>query len=75
MPFAFLQTTIIVCLVLGLCRVGSLEKYGNQLASNQAGLCRVGSLEMFCIDQLINNFGLCRVGSLEITLQKKTSTK
>ena len=25
MPFAFLQTTIIVCLVLGLCRVGSLE--------------------------------------------------
>ena len=45
MPFAFLQTTIIVCLVLGLCRVGSLETAFKTLPAFIPGLCRVGSLE------------------------------
>ena len=43
MPFAFLQTMIIVYLVLGSCRVGSLEikAQPNEVASH--GSCRVGS--------------------------------
>ena len=45
MPFAFLQTTIIVCLVLGLCRVGSLEIVKLRKTAKAGGLCRVGSLE------------------------------
>ena len=45
MPFAFLQTMIIVCLVLGLCRVGSLEMHIQLIKAALWGLCRVGSLE------------------------------
>ena len=66
MPFAFLQTTIIVCLVLGLCRVGSLEIIELLLTRGVSGLCRVGSLEMIKLLKNIIVTGLCRVGSLEI---------
>ena len=65
MPFAFLQTMIIVCLVLGLCRVGSLEIEAELLSITQKGLCRVGSLEKYFISHNIYLRGLCRVGSLE----------
>ena len=66
MPFAFLQTMIIVCLVLGLCRVGSLENIQDLNMSNIDGLCRVGSLEISILLELLICLGLCRVGSLEI---------
>ena len=45
MPFAFLQTMIIVYLVLGSCRVGSLETRWKLSTINAYGSCRVGSLE------------------------------
>ena len=45
MPFAFLQTMIIVYLVLGSCRVGSLEKHSFYTNFAVNGSCRVGSLE------------------------------
>ena len=65
MPFAFLQTTIIVCLVLGLCRVGSLESRDCPFSIFKIGLCRVGSLENPNIVRGYKYLGLCRVGSLE----------
>ena len=66
MPFAFLQTTIIVCLVLGSCRVGSLETELTGGRLSLAGSCRVGSLEMVKLRIVLLNFGSCRVGSLEM---------
>ena len=49
MSFAFVQIMFIVCSVLDLCRVGSLEKWINQIKELVDDLCRVGSLEMTSI--------------------------
>ena len=65
MPFAFLQTMIIVYLVLGSCRVGSLEIRDKSNDCHFNGSCRVGSLENQRSSVKMNYFGSCRVGSLE----------
>ena len=66
MSFAFVQIMFIVCSVLDLCRVGSLENQRNELENSENDLCRVGSLERD-INQVLETLpDLCRVGSLEI---------
>lgn len=45
MSFAFVQIMFIVCSVLDLCRVGSLETWGRLPDLRGEDLCRVGSLE------------------------------
>lgn len=66
MSFAFVQIMFIVCSVLDLCRVGSLETGDIVLNPASLDLCRVGSLEN--ANKTENGFSLdlCRVGSLEI---------
>ena len=46
MSFAFVQIMFIVCSVLDLCRVGSLESESVLDNGKQTDLCRVGSLEI-----------------------------
>ncbi len=63
MPFAFLQTMIIVYLVLGSCRVGSLESTVLAKGKLFKGSCRVGSLEIKAQPNEVASHGSCRVGS------------
>ncbi len=58
MPFAFVQIMFIVCSVLDLCRVGSLENALKTWYLDAEDLCRVGS---FPLQNLRNGFFEVRI--------------